>query len=238
MVITICLTCGCGAPNAGHDEPGHITLAILAAAADAAGISILRAAANLRDTLPVPGPLPRLFCDIDGVLAFQPEGDVMSVNARFGTGYLGGDVDWFPFWSRLEPARQKWLRDYWPGMAINLAPDTAAIGVLRRAVRHGYPLTICTERGPALRNVTAAWCQFWKVPGDQLAVVAKGGKEDLLALHGPDDPAILIDDSPVNAGLARAGVQVWQPARPYNSGGDGVFRFGDWAQARTALGMI
>ena len=179
--------------------------------------------------------LPRLFCDIDGTLAFQPEGDVIAVNAKFGTSWLVADVTQYPFSSML-PARQaRWLRANWPVIAANLAPDTLAINVLRRAKAAGYGITVCTERDPELAEVTAAWLAYWQVPLDALAVVGPGGKGPLLEPYGPDNPAILVDDNPANASLARPGVQVWQPARPYNSGGGEVWRFRDWNDAAAKL---
>lgn len=233
----MCLDCGCRSSLDAHGDGRHITLADLAAAADATGISILQAAANLRDTLPVPGPLPALYVDIDGTLAFQPEGSILAVNARFGTRYLAAEAGTYPWWGTLPKEQRRWERAAQAVIDANLAPDTLAIDVLRRAVAHGYPLTVCTERDPGLAGVTRAWCEFWRVPADQVAVVGPGGKADLLALHDPDAPAILVDDNPANVKYARPGVQVWQPARPYNEPAEGVFRFDGWNQAAFALGL-
>lgn len=46
----MCLTCGCGEPNADHGDPRHITMDDLQAAADAAEISTDEAASNLLET--------------------------------------------------------------------------------------------------------------------------------------------------------------------------------------------
>lgn len=46
----MCLTCGCGEPNADHGDDRHITLDDLRAAADAAEISAEEAAGNLQET--------------------------------------------------------------------------------------------------------------------------------------------------------------------------------------------
>ena len=48
----MCLTCGCGEPNADHGDPRHITYDDLKEAAEAAGISVEKAAENLQATLP------------------------------------------------------------------------------------------------------------------------------------------------------------------------------------------
>lgn len=48
----MCLTCGCGEPNADHGDPRHITLDDLQKAADAAEISVQEAAGNIQSTLP------------------------------------------------------------------------------------------------------------------------------------------------------------------------------------------
>lgn len=236
-MVTICLTCGCRSPLDRHGAKENIDYARLAKAAGHVGISVLQAARNIRDSLPVPGPLPHLYVDVDGVLAFQPEGTIIAVNAKFGTDYLVPEATGYPFSAQLPDRQARWERASQAVIGANLAPDTLAISVLCQAVSHGYPLTVCTERAPSLAPVTRAWCAFWGVPADQVAVVGPGGKEPLLEAHGEDGPAILIDDSPLNTGLARPGVQVWQPARPYNCGGDGVFRFGSWDEAALRLGL-
>lgn len=46
----MCLTCGCGEPNADHGDSRHITLNDLQAAAEAAEISADEAANNLQET--------------------------------------------------------------------------------------------------------------------------------------------------------------------------------------------
>lgn len=46
----MCLTCGCGEPNADHGDSRHITLNDLQSAAEAAEISADEAASNLQET--------------------------------------------------------------------------------------------------------------------------------------------------------------------------------------------
>ncbi len=48
----MCLSCGCGEPEADHGDSRHITLADLRAAAEAAEISAVEAADNIKATLP------------------------------------------------------------------------------------------------------------------------------------------------------------------------------------------
>jgi len=43
----MCLSCGCGEPDADHGDPRHITMAMLRAAAEAAEISPEEAASNI-----------------------------------------------------------------------------------------------------------------------------------------------------------------------------------------------
>jgi hypothetical protein len=47
----MCMTCGCGEPEADHGEPRHITYAQLKDAAEAAEISIEEATKNIEETL-------------------------------------------------------------------------------------------------------------------------------------------------------------------------------------------
>lgn len=185
--------------------------------------------------------LPHLFCDVDGVLAFQPEGSILAVNGRFGTSYLVAEVTAYPFWDSLPANQAAWLHANHPVIAANLAPDTTAIRALQKAAGAGYGVTICTERPPELEGLTRAWLAYWGVPGaTEAQVVGPGGKEPLIASYGPGNEAVLIDDSPANESLARPGVQVWAPARPWTPDDDppaGVWRFPDWRAVKKQLGL-
>jgi hypothetical protein len=88
----MCFTYGCHSPPDSPGDTTNITLAILAAAADVVGISAVQVAHNLRDTLPilVPGLLLQPHCDIDGVLAIQPEASINAVNATMGANPASG----------------------------------------------------------------------------------------------------------------------------------------------------
>lgn len=48
----MCLTCGCGEPDADHGDPRHITMQELKDAAAAAEIDVDEAARNLLQTYP------------------------------------------------------------------------------------------------------------------------------------------------------------------------------------------
>lgn len=237
----MCLTCGCRLPDQSHGDARNITFSNLTAAAEAAGITVREAVANIRDCLPIPGPLPALFFDVDGTLAFQPEASIVAVNARFGSSLLTVEADSYPFAASLPEGQAAWLTAQLDSGIVpaNLAPDTKAISVAARAQAHGYNIAICTERPPAQQELTAAWLKACGVPFDRLFVVGPGGKVDLLAQYGPDDPVILIDDSPIVAQVVpRDGVQVWQPARPYNTGPpQGVWRFEHWHDVAARLGL-
>jgi hypothetical protein len=47
----MCLSCGCGEPNADHGDPRHITMEALRKAAEAAEISPEEAAENIKATV-------------------------------------------------------------------------------------------------------------------------------------------------------------------------------------------
>lgn len=185
---------------------------------------------------------PHLFCDIDGVLAFQPEGLILALNARFGESYLLADsAGTYPFYATLPAEQQRWAKVNRAVIAANLAPDTRAIRVLQKAAKAGCDVTVCTERPPELAGVTRAWLAYWGVPGAaQAQVTGPGGKEPLLASYGEDAPALLVDDAPKNEALARPGVEVWVPPRPWTPQGDppaGVTRFADWRDLGKRLGL-
>lgn len=182
---------------------------------------------------------PHLFCDIDGVLAFQPEGLILAINARFGTSHLVPEATTYPFYATLPPRQQVWAQANRALIAANLAPDTIAVRAIQKAAKAGIPVTICTERPPVMEALTRAWLAYWGVPGaDDAQVAGPGGKEVLLEPYGDTAPAVLIDDKPGNEALARPGVQVWVPSRPWTPDGDppaGVWRFTDWRDVKKKL---
>lgn len=183
--------------------------------------------------------LPALWFDVDGVLAFQPEGSILSVNARFGAAHLVAEATTYPWAVALPIAQQAWLAANMPIICANLAPDTKAIGLAGKARKAGYPVGIATERGQALTGVTKAWLDYWKVPYDTLFVTDPGGKAALIAARGNTD-VILIDDDPAKEKLAGPGVRVWVPPRPWTPDGDppgGVWRFTGWRQVKKKLGI-
>jgi len=47
---SMCLSCGCGEPDADHGDPRHITMAMLKKAAEAAEITAQEAAQNIAAT--------------------------------------------------------------------------------------------------------------------------------------------------------------------------------------------
>ena len=47
----MCVSCGCGVPDAAHGDERHITLEDLEAAAKAVGISVEQVARNILDSL-------------------------------------------------------------------------------------------------------------------------------------------------------------------------------------------
>jgi hypothetical protein len=165
---------------------------------------------------------------------------MLAVNARFGTAYLVPEATSYPWVATLPDRQQRWVRANQAVIAANLAPDTLAVHVLQMAVKGGLPVTVCTERPEALADLTRAWCSFWGVPGDGPEVVGPDGKGPLLEQYGPGSPAVLIDDAPKNEALARPGVQVWVPPRPWTPQGDapvGVWRFPDWHAVKVKLGL-
>jgi uncharacterized HAD superfamily protein len=183
--------------------------------------------------------LPRLYFDIDGVLAFQPEGSILAVNGRFGTSYLLAEATAYPWAATLPEQQRDWLTANLPVIAANLAPDTLAVKVIGKARKAGYQVTIATERDPSLTAITRAWLIYWGIGYDALEVVGPGNKAAFLASRGGGD-AILIDDAPKFEAIAGDGLQVWVPPRPWTPHGDapkGVWRFSKWRDVKKKLGL-
>jgi hypothetical protein len=254
----VCLSCGCLQPSQDHGNPVNLTVAGLAAVAAAGGTTVEQAAWNIPRTLtlatspawpPVHGPLvthPTLVWDVDGTLAFTAEALCAALNARYGTSYDPASERFFPgkFISAGLPADQgAWLAGELTGWTVysSCAPDWRAIDVMTDAAAAGYPSVIVTERHPALAAHTQEWFTSWGVKAPPVTAVGSGNKPGYLAgRYGPENPAILLDDNPVTVRtVARAGIDVWLPARPYTPTAtwDHTRVVTSWPLARYWLGL-
>lgn len=185
---------------------------------------------------------PLVVCDIDNTLAFQAEAVCTALNARFGTARTPGGLTAYPY--PLPSDEQAWLnrfmsRDAW---AANMAPDHEAVAALAAIRSAGSPVTVATSRPAVIADATRRWLDDWHVERDRTVLEGPGSKRKALAACGPDSPGILIDDAPVYwLTLARAGVEVWSPKRPWTPPGwqryPGVRVFTDWSEPLEWLGV-
>ena len=250
----MCLTCGCGFPADRHGDGDHLVLKRLQKAADAAGLPIMEAAWNIPRTLAAAGtgegsPLPdrpALVFDCDGILAFTPEALCVALNARFGTAYSPQDQSFFPgtlLAAKLPPEQTGWLAEQMhnPAFVAAYSPDFRAFDALQDAWDAGYSVSVATERAPELADATTQWLHDWGAPPIPVHAVGLGQKPAwMTARYGPGRTAVLIDDNPAAAvTIARDGIEVWAPARPYIPviTREHVRRFTTWADVRRWLGL-
>lgn len=253
----MCLTCGCNLPLTDHGDGRNITHQDLLAAAEAADITPDRAAANLvateramHDTLDA-GALftaaagrPTIISDIDGVLAFTSEAVTAAVNARFGLSLLVREQATYSLAPRLTRDQAAWVDGLFgrgPFLS-NLAPDAHALDSLDVLHDAGFEVLVCTERPLAAHTATAAWLSDWDVSHDELLMPGPGGKPAALAGYGPDNPAVLLDDDPSKwLTVARPGVPVWTPRRPWTpttwARYENVWVFDRWDELVSRLGI-
>jgi hypothetical protein len=161
---------------------------------------------------------PLVVCDIDNVLAYQAEAVCTAVNARFGTSYLVERMTTYPVANLLEPEQRQWLvaasvRDPW---ILNMAPDREAIAALNTIRRSGHRIVIASDRPAQCAAATVRWLDAHQVPRDDQILNGPGSKQRALAACGPATPGILADDDPSKwLTIARPGVEVWCPRRPW-----------------------
>lgn len=250
----MCLTCGCGDPADRHGDHDHLVVKRLQKAADAAGLPIAEAAWNIPRTLANAGynegsPLkerPALIFDVDGILSFTAEALCTALNAKFGTGYSPQGQSFFPgtlLIHKLPAGQAGWLTEQMrhPAFIAAYAPDFHALDCLRDAWDAGYTVLIATERAPELQDATEAWLRDWGAPPVPVNTVGHGNKPGWLAArYGPQNPGALIDDNPaVEITVARPGIDVWAPRRPYTPSvpRDHVQVFSSWPVVRGWLGL-
>lgn len=161
---------------------------------------------------------PAVVCDIDNVLTCQAEALCTAVNSRFGTSYLVTGATTYPVANQFTAEQRQWVatvtaRDPW---ILNLAPDQQAIAALQTIRRAGHRITIATNRPATTAAATTRWLDAHQVPRDNQAIEGPGSKRTALAANGPASPALCLDDDPSKwLTLARPGVEVWCPRRPW-----------------------
>ena len=249
----MCVTCGCLEPANDHGDPGNLTVKRLRRAAATAGLPLAEAAWNIPRTLAadadgeVLDTRPVLVWDVDGILAFTAEALTGALNSMFGATYSPLSQSFFPgtlITARLPVEQAAWVSGLFreaPFLAT-FAPDFHAIDVLCDAFDAGYECRVVTERHPLMRDITVEWLASWGVPASvTVEAVGHGNKPPVLIdAYGPDNPAVLLDDNPaVQLSVARPGIEVWTPDRPYTPtlGRENVREFESWRQARYWLGL-
>lgn len=253
----MCLTCGCHLPLTDHGDARNITHQDLVAAAEAADITPDRAVANLVSTEQATGDSvdpadlfaaaaarPTIVCDIDGVLAWTAEAILTALNARFGLSLLVEQMTSYSPAALVSREQAAWLdrQLQWGPFYANLAPDHHALDALDTLHTAGFELTVCTERPDTAQTATSRWLSTWDVPHDRFAMPGRGGKPGVLAPYGPTNPAVLIDDDPSKwLTVARGGVPVWTPSRPWTPANwqhyPNVWVFTAWDELVSRLGV-
>lgn len=250
----MCVTCGCGLPADRHGDKDHLVVKRLQRAADAAGLPLMEAAWNVPRTLAAAGtgeggPLPdrpALVFDCDGILSFTSEALCTALNARFDTAYSPQDQLFFPgtlLAAKLPPEQAGWVAEQMrsPAFVSAYAPDFHALDCLRDSWDAGFSVSVATERAPELADATTGWLHDWGAPPVPVHAVGSGQKPTWMAArYGVGRTAVLIDDNPAAAvTIARDGIEVWAPARPYTPviTRDNVRRFTTWADVRHWLGL-
>lgn len=159
------------------------------------------------------------MCDIDGVLGFLTESAVTALNSHFGLSIVVSDMHTYWIEDTLPADQRDWLnQQFTKGVFYaNVAPDYSAIAALDAMHRDGLHIIVSSDRpAQTTRQATTEWLGKWRVPFDELRLEGRGGKRKVLSAYGPARPAILIDDDPAKAlTIARPGVQVWSPTRPW-----------------------
>lgn len=253
----MCLDCGCHQPLNQHGDARHITYPDLQDAAVASGITPQQAAENIAATTheihltPAPAEAfsaraarPVLISDIDGVLAFLTETITTALNAHFGTNVVVSQMHNYWIEQDLPSAQRAWLEHQFQRGVFyeNCAPDYAAIAALGAMHLDGYHVIVSSDRPAHTRPETDRWLAEWRVPHDEVVINGPGSKKALVAAHGPEHPAVLFDDDPSKATtIARPGVEVWSPQRPWTPKDwkryPNYWVFPDWDSVLERLGV-
>jgi hypothetical protein len=186
---------------------------------------------------------PLVVSDIDNTLCFQAEAVCTALNARFGTSRVPASLNAYPFGALLDPDERLWIarftaRDSW---AACMAPDHEAITALNAIGTSGSTVAVASGRPPVIAQATTAWLDANGVQRDRDVLQGPGSKQAALSGCSPRKPGLLIDDDPCQwLTIARPGVQVWSPRRPWTPAGwqsyPNVRVFTSWSEPLSWLG--
>ncbi len=250
----MCVSCGCHEPTNTHGDGRNIILDDILAAGDAAGLTLPEVARNIQQTTDIllssdvqaafesAANRPAIISDVDCTLACYQEAVIAMVNAITGKSYRM--VQWTSYDGPFTADERAWVkecRETDPSFFANLAPDTEAILALNAIHKAGFPVTVCSNRPPQWAEVSSQWLTDHGVSRDSDLFMGPKGKPTLLAAHGPDLPAVLLDDNPAFwMSLARPGVTIYAPRRgytPISSMYPHVRVFDSWSEPLFWLGI-
>ena len=160
---------------------------------------------------------PTVICDIDGILADYVSAACEAVNGHFGTSYT--PMVWWSYRGPFSAEQYDWLVTerfsdgaFW----MSESPHYDAIGALHDLAVGGYRIVLSSEAPVEQKAARTAWIEHYGVPYNELYLVGPGGKAELCAAHGAENPAVLIDDNPARwSDCARGGVWVFTPRTSY-----------------------
>jgi hypothetical protein len=186
---------------------------------------------------------PHIICDMDDTLAWTRQELVTALNARFSEHYRADDctTDWR---NSLPPTQSDWLTLFFSDDTTyaNVAPDQLAIVAINTLVDSGFDVTIGSDRPASSASATKEWLEQWKVKYSDLALNGPGSKNDYAKSYGTEAPCIVVDDDARKwLTIARAGVSIWSPKRPWTpvnwQNYPNVWVFTDWDQVLMRLGV-
>ncbi len=212
----MCLDCGCRLAYQSHGDARHIVEPELEEAAAASGISPLKAAENILDTVQsqIADGIHKaaknavVSIDIDGTLSLATEALVVALNAKLGRQYTYFDCDETPHWRSLfsdDHDAARWAKTFlsWEfgdhaatiGFYKAMPPDYAAISAVQSLYNAGLTVHISTLRDPHLYSISEWWLKAWGIPYDFLHV-GPSSKSDLASeLQQSNTPVYFVDDN-------------------------------------------
>lgn len=162
----------------------------------------------------------RVLVDFDSTINDFDGAVIRSLNEKFGSTYVVGDMKTWDFLREMDPqyVQHTWGEDMYQSYrwTMGIPPLDGASDGLRTLVKAGYKPRIVSARNPAMKGWIEDWLRTHKFPRIPVTYTGMSGSKVNWAERY--NYGIAIDDAPHHVmDLAEAGIMTYMVSKPYNS---------------------
>ena len=138
---------------------------------------------------------PTVLSDVDNILCYYIEGELLAVNARYGTSYSLDQMTTYQGHGVYDDEQREWIHSWrHTASALDLlAPNYQAIDALTQLHDAGCRIIVASNRPVEMATTTTEWLRKYEVPFDLIFLNGPGSKPWVAKHYGP---LVWLDDDP------------------------------------------